>query len=1034
MISKFFVTRPIFAAVVSAFIVLAGLGALRALPIAQFPDILPPQVIVTANYPGATAETVADTVAAPLEAQINGVERMLYVTSVASGDGSLQLTVTFVTGTDPDLATINVNNRVQAALPRLPEEVRRQGVTVLKSSTSFLEIVTLSSTDDRYDGVFLSNYALLNVMDELKRIPGVGDVQNFAGSIYAMRIWLQPDKLAKLGITPQDVASAVREQNSQFAAGRTGREPVSDKVDFSFAVTAQGRFSEPEQFENIIVRTNSAGTIVRLKDIARIELGGQSYDFAARYNRHVCIPMAIILQPGANALAVGDAVKARLEELKAGFPAGMVYGTPYDTTDFVRVSIREVIKTLVEAMVLVFIVVFVFLQNWRATLIPMLAVPVSLIGTLAGMYLLGFSINTLTLFGMVLSIGIVVDDAIVVLENVERIMATENLSPRAATVKAMQEVTGPIIAIVLVLTAVFVPVAFLGGLVGELYRQFAITIALSVFISGFVALSLTPALCALVLRPEDVTEHHFAQRFTDWFVRMTGRYTTGVRFVAKHRFIALGVFGAMVLATVGLYRYAPATLVPDEDLGFVAFATVLPDAASLSRTIRATDRVNKTVLDNPNVVATVAMTGIDIVSNATHSNVSAMFVALKDWKDRDKSGSPQAIIGVGMSTPLDDGVVFGFAPPPIIGLSNTGGFNAYLQSRSGASSAELQEVVQKFIAAASQRKELSGVGTSFSASVPQVRVDLDREKTRALGVSVSDVFDTLQSTFGAYYINDFNRDGRVFQVLMQSEPRFRQHPEDIRDVYLRSATGQIVPLTALVNLTQINGPEVVQRFNVFPAADLIGGPAQGYSSGQAIKAMEETAAKVLPAGYSLAWSGSYLQEKLSGTSSGTMFILGILMAFMVLSALYERVSLPIAVILAVPFAAFGALLAVWLRGLGNDIYFQIGMITLIGLSAKNAVLIVEFAIYRWREGVEPFEAAVEAARLRFRPIVMTSLAFILGVMPLAVSTGAGANGRHSIGTGVIGGMLAATFIATFFIPMFFAAIARRIKAPPKHDD
>jgi HAE1 family hydrophobic/amphiphilic exporter-1/multidrug efflux pump len=1028
VISRFFIDRPIFASVLSAFIVIAGLAALRVLPVAQYPDILPPEVDLQAFYPGANAETVAETVAAPLEQAINGVDNMLYVRSASAGNGSLGMTITFAIGTDPDLAAINVNNRVQSALSQLPEEVRRQGVSVRKRSTSFLQIIALDSEDPRFDAVFISNYALLNVLDELRRVPGVGDAQIFGAKDYSIRIWLRPDRLAQLGLTPSDVAAAVREQNAQFAAGRVGEEPTRGDADFTFSVTTLGRLAEPEQFEDIVVRTTEAGGIVRLKDVARVELGSREYSFSAARNGKPTVPIGIFLKPGANALEVGDAVRARMIEMQRSFPAGLDWSIPYDTTVYVKVSIVEVVKTLAEAMLLVFAVVFLFLQNWRATLIPMLAVPVSLIGTFAAMLLLGFSVNTLTLFGMVLAIGIVVDDAIVVLENVERIMAGEDLSPRDATVKAMDQVTRPVIAIVFVLTAVFLPVAFLGGLVGEMYRQFAITIAVSVAISGFVALTLTPALCASLLRHEDAVSHGWLSGFEAWFARMTGRYARGVAFMMRHGALTLALFGVMIVATLGLVRAVPAALAPAEDQGYVMVIPILQDAASLRRTEAVNAQLTESLLAHPAVEQVMTFSGLDVLTFSLRTNTGITWVNLKDWSERaGEELSARGVAGYvfGVGSQIKDAFVLAFEPPPIEGLSMTGGFDGFVQSRGGGDYKQLEAAVQQLVAAANQRPELAGVTTSYSASVPQIRIDLDREKAKLLGVNVAEVFETLQSTFGALYVNDFNRSGRVFRVHLQSEAEFRAHPDDIRDVYVRTGGGELIPLTALVTVREVTGPEIIERYNVFPSAKILGGPAPGYSSGQALAIMEQVAQESLPDGYALEWTGTSFQEKATGGASQTVFLVGVLMVLLVLAAQYERWTLPFAVILAVPFAAFGAFLAVFLRGLENDIYFQIGLVTLVGLASKNAILIVEFAQMKVQEGMSVDEAAIEGAKLRFRPIVMTSLAFILGVTPLALSSGAGAASRHSIGTGVIGGMLAATFIATFFVPVFFRWVAGR---------
>ncbi|MFO7277262.1 MAG: multidrug efflux RND transporter permease subunit [Pseudomonadota bacterium] len=1027
MISNFFIDRPLFATVVSAFIVIAGLAAFRALPISLYPDILPPQVDVVTSYPGASADVIAETVAAPLEQSLNGVENMLYMRSASSSSGALQISLTFAVGTDPDIAVINVQNRVQAALQLLPEEVRRQGVTVQKSAPSFLQIVTVDSPDGRYDELFVSNYAAVNIVDELRRIPGIANVQMFGAREYSIRIWLRPDRLAELGLTPSDVVEAVREQNAQSAAGRLGDEPMLDRVDLTLSVTTQSRLTEPEQFERIVLKTGEEGEIVRLGDVARVELGARDYSYRLTRKGRPVVGIALFLAPRANALQVAQQVRETMKQLGTRFPAGLEWDIPYDTSKYVRVSMREVATTLFEAMVLVFLVVWVFLHNLRATLIPTLAVPVSLIGTLAGMYVLGFSINSLTLFGMVLAIGIVVDDAIVVLENVERHMRQEHVDAREATRRAMAEVSRPVIAIVLVLNAVFLPVAFLGGLVGEMYRQFAITIAVSVSISGFVALTLTPALCALFLKPGHIEPRGPLAYFDRWFQALTRRYTSGVGWVLRRSVLASVVIAAMLLATWGLTRAVPTALAPDEDQGYVISIAALPPAASLQRTSAVLDQLDQVAFAHPAYDDNFTLSGLDILTFSQRSNAGVSFVILKDWEERrEPELSAQAVsaafMGAGMR--IRDGFVFSVTPPPIEGLSQTGGFEGFVQARTGNDYAALEAATQRLVAAANQRPELVGVSTSFAAQVPRVKVEVDLEKAKLLGVSMDDINTTLQSTFGAFYVNDFNRDGRVYRVHVQSESEFRAHPEDLRDVYVRSSNGTMLPLTAVATVVESTGPDVIERFNVFPAARISGNPAPGYSSGQALALMEELAAQHLPDGYTLAWSGQSYQEKVSSQNTAGLFGLAVLMVFLILAAQYERLTLPFAVILAVPFAVFGAYLAVWLRGLYDDLYLQIGLVTLVGLAAKNAILIVEFASHMHREGKSLRDAAVEAARLRFRPIVMTSLAFILGVVPLAISTGAGAASRHSIGTGVIGGMLAATFIAVLFIPLFYVWMER----------
>lgn len=1025
MISKFFIDRPVFAAVISIVIILAGLSAMKALPVAQYPQILPPQVSVSASYPGASAQVIAETVAAPLEQEINGVEGMIYQLSNSAASGAMSLSVHFAVGRDPDQATIDVNNRVQAALAKLPEEVRRQGVKVEKKSSDILQVVTLYSPDNSKDPIFISNYALINVIDELKRLPGVGDVSQFGSKDYSMRIWLRPDKLAQYDLTPTDVVNAIREQNSQFAAGSFGQQPLQTPQDFTYTVTTQGRFTDPKEFESVILRSDATGASLLLRDVARIELGAQDYALVTSLNGQQNAAFGVYLQPGANALDTAEAVQNTLERLSKRFPEGITYKIPYDTTKFVKVSIEEVVHTFGEALVLVVLVVFLFLQNWRATLIPVLAIPVSLVGTFAGMYALGFSINLLTLFGLVLAIGIVVDDAIVVIENVERVMRTKKLAAREAAIEAMEEVTGPIIAIVLVLCAVFVPVGFLGGLAGEMYKQFAITIAVSVVISGIVALTLSPALCALLLKDEHREPAAPFRAFNRFFDKLTDGYGAGVAFFLKRSLIGLLLFGGMIVLTIGLFARVPGSLVPDEDQGYVINAYFLPPAASINRTDALTHDFTEQLMKHPAVEDVVTFAGFDVLTSGQRTNAGVSFVPLKDWSERttpelDARNLTREFMGMGLSE--KDGVVMSFNPPPITGMSTTGGFEGYIQDRGGAGVEQMAAKVQEFLAAAQKRPELAGVQSTFSANVPQYYIDLDRTKARALGVSISDVFTAMQATFGSYYVNDFTLYGRTWQVSLQSESEFRRKPEDLSQVYVRASGGDLVPLTTLIKVKRILGPDTYARFNVYPAAKILGGPAPGYSSGQALTAIQEVADEVLGSEYSLGWIGSAYQEVATQGSGSTAFVFGLIMVFLILAAQYERWTLPLAVVTAVPFAVFGAILAVWLRGIQNDVYFQVGLVTLIGLAAKNAILIVEFAVLLRAEGKGIFESAFEAAKLRFRPIVMTSLAFILGCVPLAISTGAGSASRHSIGTGVIGGMLAATLLATFMIPMFYLLV------------
>ncbi len=1029
MISRFFIDRPIFASVLSIVIVLAGLVAMRALPISQYPQIVPPDVVVTATYSGATAETIAATVAAPLEQQINGVENMLYMRSTSTGSGTMTLTISFQIGTDPDQAAISVNNRVQRALPQLPAEVTRQGLVVQKRSSQILQVIAMSSPGGRHDTIFISNHALLNVIDELRRVPGVGDASLFGPSDYSMRIWLRPDKVAQYNLTPSDITTAIREQNQQFAAGRFGEEPMKDPQAFTYSVTTPNRLVDPVQFENIIIRSDSIGGALRLKDVARVELGALSYGLSATFNGSPAVPIGVFLQPGANALQVAGAVKTAMDNVAKRFPDGLRYDIPYNTTRFVEVSIQEVVTTFIEAVILVILVVFIFLQNVRATVIPVIAVPVSIIGTFAGMYLLGFSINLLTLFGLVLAIGIVVDDAIVVLENIERIMASEGKSPRDAAIQAMDEVTGPVIAIVLVLCAVFIPVSFLGGLAGELYRQFAVTIAVSVIISGIVALTLTPALAAVFLKPHQNNHEpgRIFRTFNRAFGWLTNRYMGGVGYLL-HRPVQGVLMVLVMLGLIGfLFLRVPSGLVPNEDQGVVFVVTALPPAASLSRTREVTATATEALRQNPSVTNVVTLSGYDFLSGAQKTNSGISFVTLKDWslrKDAAQDARNLAPAFASINSKFRDGVVIGFNPPPIQGISTTGGFEFSLQDRTGGSLPSLSQAASRLVEAANKRPELQGVSTTFTTGVPQYRVDVDRQKAKSIRVPINTVYETMQSSFGSLYVNDFTLFGRTYRVSLSSEPEFRESPADLRHVYVRSEVGTMVPLNELVKVQRDVGPDTVDRFNIFPAAKVLGNPAAGYSSGQAIAAMQEVAAATLSSEYTIGWTGSAFQELATAGTGYQGFLFGLVMVFLILAAQYERWSLPLAVITAVPFAVFGALVAIYLRGLENDVYFQIGLVTLIGLAAKNAILIVEVASQRYQDGLSPLEAALEAARLRFRPIIMTSLAFILGVLPLAISTGAGSASRHSIGTGVIGGMIAATAIATLFVPLFFRLVTR----------
>ncbi|WP_284614872.1 efflux RND transporter permease subunit [Aquabacterium humicola] len=1029
MFSRFFIDRPIFAAVLSIFIMIAGLSAMRVLPIAQYPEIAPPVVSVVAVYPGASAEVIEQTVAAPLENAINGVEHMIYMNSTSTSNGVVTIQVTFDIGTNVDQAAQLVNNRVKQAEAKLPQEVRRQGVTVEKGSSAFLQVIAFFSPDGSKSDLDISNYVTLNVLDQLKRVPGTTNVQIFGAKDYAMRIWVKPDRLAQLKLTTGDLARAIGEQNAQFAAGKVGQAPTGGAQEMVYTITTQGRLSDVRQFEDIIVRSgdgNGHGSgLVRLKDVARVELGSKDYDFIGRINGKPATLVGVFLQPGANALDVAKEVETTVSELGKRFPPGITHSIPYDTTRFVKVSIEEVVITLLEAMVLVIAVVFLFLQNWRATLIPVVAVPVSLIGTFAGLLLLGYSINTLTLFGMVLAIGIVVDDAIVVLENVERHMQEDHVSAREAAILAMREVSGPVIAIVLVLCAVFVPIAFLGGLTGELYRQFAVTIAIAVVISGIVALTLTPSLCVLILKKGHGKPGRFFAWFNDWFHRITGRYVDGVGFMVRRAGIGLLLFGGMVLLTIGLWRVTPGSLVPEEDQGFYISAVILPDGASLERTDKVVNEVIGIIKSNPHNLDVVAFTGFDFLGGGYRNNAATIFVTQTPWKDRPVP--VQALVGelFGKTMHIKEALVLAFNPPPIFGLGTAGGFEFYIQNRGEGGARRLAEVMQQFQGAASKSPLLGQIQSLWRAQSPQLTVDVDRERAKALGVPVDEVFNTLSSTLGSYYVNDFNKYGRAWQVLMSAESSYRRQPDDIGRMWVRSASGEMVPVSALATVRYSSGPETLDRFNNLPAVKLFGQGAPGVSSGQAIAEVERIAREVLPPDFSFDWGGASYQEKRASGTSGLTLALGALMVFLILAAQYEKWSLPLSVLLAVPFGTFGALAAVWLRSYTNDVYFQIGLVTLIGLAAKNAILIVEFASHKVHEGLSPSAAALEGARLRFRPIIMTSLAFILGVLPLAISSGAGSAARRSVGTGVMGGMLAATFLAIFFVPMFFKIVTAR---------
>ncbi|MBK8162291.1 MAG: multidrug efflux RND transporter permease subunit [Gammaproteobacteria bacterium] len=1036
--SRFFIERPIFATVLAIIIVLAGLVAANILPIAQYPEIAPPTVTISASYPGASAETLAKTVAAPIEEQLSGVEDLLYFNSTAASNGTINITATFDVGTDIDKATFNVNNRVQLATPRLPEEVRRNGVTVAKRSQNILLVVALRSPDDSRDMLFLSNYATQNVVDELKRIPGTADIIVFGARDYSMRIWLKPDRMAQLGLTTADISAAINAQNAQYAAGKIGAAPSPAGQQLVYTVTARGRMLQPEEFGEIILRSDGPNGVLRIKDVARVELGAQSYDQANTVNGQSAIAMGVFLQSGANALDVADAIRARMEELKQQrFPAGVDYLIPYDTTRFVSASIEAVVHTLIEAAVLVLLVVFVFLQTWRATLIPMIAVPVSLIGTFAGLWLFGFSINTLTLFAMVLAVGIVVDDAIVVLENVERLMREQKLKPFDAALEAMREVQNAVIGIVLALVAVFIPVAFLGGIAGQLYRQFAVTVAIAVTLSGVVALTLTPTLCALLLKPREPDGSGLARMFRPFnraFAWMTRHFLGAVSLAIRHRIASLAAFAAVLGLCGALFLRVPGSFVPVEDMGYIITVAQLPDGATLERTMKTTEQLRTMMAGNQAIENIFIVNGFDLVTGSNKTNSATIFMPLKPWHEREQTAQElvQEVSGKGMT--LADGLAFAINPPSIRGLGATGGFELYVRGRDDPDTQRLAQVTNDFVAELGKDPVLESLRSLYRPTTPQLRVDLDREKALALGVPVSDVFAALQAQMGSLYVNDFNKAGRTYRVTLQADAQYRARPEDLGNIYVRSNTsGAMVPLKALIQVQTIIGPELLERYNGYIAAKVIGNARHGYSSGEAIRAVERVAARSLPKGYDVAWTGQAFQEKRTGTASVFAFGFALIMVYLILAALYERWGVPMSVLLAVPFALLGALGFVFLRGMENNIYFQIGLVVLIGLAAKNAILIAEFAMQGMSEGKNAVEAAAEAARLRFRPIVMTSLAFVFGVVPLVLATGAGAAARQSMGSGVFGGMIVATFIAPIFVPLFFTLLARKPRPVHTHE-
>ncbi|HXH10260.1 MAG TPA: multidrug efflux RND transporter permease subunit [Alphaproteobacteria bacterium] len=1024
----FFIQRPVFASVIAIIIVLAGGVAILLLPVAQFPPITPPTIQVSAFYPGASAEVVERTVTTPLEEQINGVEGMLYMSSRSSNGGSMGITITFDVGYDLNIAGQDVQNRAQNALAQLPAEVVQQGVSVSKQSTDFTLAVNLTSPDGRYDDLFLSNYADLHISDVLRRIPGIGQVFIYGARTYAMRLWLDPDKLASLGLTAMDVINAVVEQNTQVAAGAIGQPPVRRGQSFQFTITTQGRLTEPSEFEAIILRTRSDGSIVRMKDIARVELGAQDYGSFVRLNGRDTAFIAIFTLPGGNALDVARQVKAQMERLAKHFPEGMAYTIVYDTTRFVRQSISEVLLTLVEAILLVLLVVFVFLQDWRATLIPAITIPVSLIGTFVMLKVLGFSINLLTLFGLVLATGLVVDDAIIVVENVSRFIVDQGRRTRQAVQAAMHEVVGPIIATSLVLMAVFVPVAFMPGVSGQLYRQFALTIACSVGISAINALTLSPALCAIFLRAGNRLEGRFSRLFNRAFDGAGRAYGHTVRWLIQGWMVVLIVFVALLALTYYMFRLVPTGFIPDEDQGYFVVNIQGPDGSSLERTRRVVDQVEAMVRSTPGVA--------DIITSAGGAapNTAQVFVVLQPWEQRKAPELQlEAIIGAvrRQVASISEAIVVAFNPPAIPGLGAAGGFQFELQDIAGLGLPSLAEQAQRLVREGSQRPELAGLFNSFSADIPQLYIDLDRTKAKMLGIPISDIFLTLQTYLGSLPVNDFNMFGRVYRVYLQATEDFRSAPEDISRLYVRTSGGDMVPLSALIQVRPVVGPQDITHYNLYRSAEIVGSAAPGVSSGEAIEAMERLAAETLPEGMGYEWTGIAYQELQSGHQAPLLFALALVVVFLFLAAQYESWSMPFIVLLAVPLALLGALTAQWLRGLANDVYCQIGLLMLIGLASKNAILIVEFARRRRDEGLSIQEAALEAARIRLRPILMTAFAFILGVVPLVLASGAGANSRHSLGTAVFGGMIFSTFLSLAIVPVLYVLIERLRERQPQ---
>ncbi|GER11150.1 efflux RND transporter permease subunit [Variovorax boronicumulans] len=1036
-LSKFFIDRPIFAGVLSLLMLIAGLIALRGLPISEYPEVAPPSVVVRATYPGANPKVIAETVATPLEEQINGVEGMLYMGSQATTDGVMTLTVTFRLGTDPDKAQQLVQNRVSQAEPRLPEEVRRLGITTVKSAPDLTMVVHLVSPNNRYDINYLRNYAVLNVKDPLARIEGVGQVQIFGGGDYSMRVWLDPQKVAQRGLSASDVVAAIRGQNVQAAAGVVGASPGLSGVDMQLSINAQGRLQSEEEFGDIIVKSGTDGAVTRLRDIGRLEMGAADYSLRSLLNNDPAVGMGVFQAPGSNALDISSNVRKTMEELNKNMPEGLEYRIAYDPTQFVRASIESVIHTLLEAIALVVLVVILFLQTWRASIIPLLAVPVSVIGTFAVLHILGFSINALSLFGLVLAIGIVVDDAIVVVENVERNIEA-GLTPREATYRAMREVSGPIIAIALVLVAVFVPLAFISGLTGQFYKQFAVTIAISTVISAINSLTLSPALAALLLRGHDQPKDALTRGmdkafgwlfrgFNKFFHRGSEAYSGGVKRVISRKTLMLVIYLALVGVTFGLFKAVPSGFVPAQDKQYLIGFAQLPDGATLDRTEEVITRMGEIMKKNPNVEDAIAFPGLSINGFTNSSNSGIVFATLKPFDQRkraDQSGGAVAGQLNGAFSSIQDAFIVMFPPPPVAGLGTTGGFKLQIEDRASVGYDQMDVAVKAFMAKAYAAPELTGMFTSWQVNVPQLYADIDRTKARQLGVPVTDIFDTMQIYLGSLYANDFNKFGRTYSVRVQADAPYRARAEDVGMLKVRSTSGEMVPLAALMKVNSTFGPERAMRYNGYLAADINGGPAPGYSSGQAQDVITKIAAETLPKGVSFEWTELTYQEILAGNSAFLVFPLAILLVFLVLAAQYESLTLPIAIILIVPMGIMAAMAGVWISGGDNNVFTQIGLIVLVGLSAKNAILIVEFARELEFAGRTPIQAAIEASRLRLRPILMTSLAFVMGVLPLVLSTGAGSEMRKAMGVAVFAGMIGVTAFGLFLTPVFYVLMRR----------